>query len=114
MSDDTLDIETGENLTAVNYKITPAAKQALVDYAKEFKLPLRDALSHILVSLSKDHSVIPKPTQYGVKFELGNTGDRVTIATCETCKDGFSPVEHGTSVEALMEWVESHKHGKKG
>lgn len=114
MSEDTLDIDTGDNLTAVNYRILPDAKQALADYAKAHKLSLRDALSHILLCVGKDHNIIPKPTQYGIKFELSNEGGVVTIATCNICKEGFSPAVRGTSVEAFMSWSEDHKHGKKG
>lgn len=114
MSDDTLDIETGDSLVAVNYKISPESKQALADYAALHKIPLRVALIHILTSVGKTPDCIPKPSQYEVKFELSNNGSVVTIAMCEKCNEGYSPVDHGNSVEDFMQWIELHKHGRKG
>lgn len=114
MSEDTLDIDTGDGLVQVNYKIPPEAKQALADYAALHKIPLRSAISHILLSVGKTPDCIPKPSQYEVKFELGNSGSVVTVAMCEKCSEGYSPVNHGNSVEDFMQWIELHKHGKKG
>lgn len=108
------DNDTSDGLVSVNYKIMPEARQSLNDYAKTHGITLRVALTHILDCIGRDPSAIPAPTQYGVKFDLNTNGSLVTIATCDTCKDGYSPIDYGNSVEAFMSWLEEHKHGRKG
>jgi hypothetical protein len=116
VSEDTLDLDTGDGLVSLYCKVPPEAKQALADYASAHKMPLRIALTHILECVSKDHSIIPKPTQYTAKLELSRDGGSVSIATCGVCSDTFSPSQYGDSIEGLLKWANEHKdkHGKKG